>query len=211
MWFSILAIWTFVFTVKDCFCHVCVCCILSIIALHVRYYTSNSCDTKKDVSKKRNPHEHPRRLWQHESLNHFGDFTVIFLPYRFWVEFAFATDSRPFLLLFQYVRTLFEWGHPLPIWPGASLTSADLIEYTTWVKFKQAETALPWQPHYSTLRSHFRMHCDFGLDKWWKGMKSNKCVDFGRLLLKRSGWKYSRTVHILKGRQKKKCVFCYFV
>ncbi len=139
----------------------------------------------------------PEDTWLHDSFKHFGDFTVIFLPYRFWVEFAFATDSRPFLLLFQYVRTLFEWGHPLPIWPGASLTSADLIESMTWVKFKQAETALPWQPHYSTLRTHFTMHCDFGPDKWGKGMKSNKWVHFGRLLFRWSGWKYSSAVHIL--------------
>lgn len=111
-------------------------------------------------------------------------------PYRFWVRFAFATDLRPFLLLFQYVRALFEWGQPLPIRPGASLTSADLIEYTAWVKLKQAEIALPWQPHYSTLRTHFAMHFDFELDKWWKG-ESNKCTDFGRLLLKKCcGSKY---------------------
>lgn len=122
----------------------------------------------------------PEDTWLHESFKHLA---VIFLPYRFRVEFAFATDSRPFLLLFQYVRALFEWGHPLPIWPGASLTSADLIESTTWVKFKQAETALPWQPHYSTLRTHFKMHCDFGLDKWWKGMKSNKWVHFWKTTL----------------------------
>lgn len=123
----------------------------------------------------------PDAAWLQESFRRFGDFTVIFLPYRFWVQFAFATDSRPFLLLFQYVRALFEWGHPLPIWPGASLTSADLIESTTWVKLKQAETASPWQPHYSTLRAHFTMHCDFGLDKWWIRMKSNQWVHFWRL------------------------------
>lgn len=104
-------------------------------------------------------------------FEHFGDFTVIFLPYRLLVGFAFATDSRPFLLLFQYVWALFEWGQALPIWPGASLTSADLIESTTWVKLKQAETALPWQPHYSTLRSHFTMHCDFGL---WQMVKRDE-------------------------------------
>lgn len=103
---------------------------------------------------------------------------LIFLPYRSWVEFAFAAGSRPFLLLFQYVRALFEWGHPLPTWPGASSTSADLIESTTWVKFKQAETASPWQPHYSTLRTHSRMVCDSAPDKCRKGMKSNKRLYF---------------------------------
>ena len=100
-------------------------------------------------------------------------------PLRVEWSLLLQTGSRPLLLLFQYVRALFEWGHPLPIWPGASLTSADLIESTTWVKLKQAEIALPWQPHYSTLRTHFTMHCDFGLDKWWKGMKSNKWMHFG--------------------------------
>lgn len=103
---------------------------------------------------------------------------LIFLPYRSWVEFAFAAGARPFLLLFQYVRALFEWGHPLPMWPGASSTSADLIESTTWVKFKQAETASLWQPHYSTLRTHSRMDCDSAPDKCWKGMKSNKRLYF---------------------------------
>ena len=140
----------------------------------------------------------PEDTCLHEAFEHFCDFIVFFLPYRLWVEFAFATDSRPFLLLFQYVRALFEWGQPLPIRPGASLTSADLIESTTWVKLKQAETALPWQPHYSTLRTHFTMHFDFGFDKWWKGRKSNKWVHFGWLLLKCSGWKYYSTVHILR-------------
>lgn len=107
------------------------------------------------------------------------------LPYRIWVEFAFATNSGSFLLLFQYVRALFEWGQPSPIRPGAKLTSADLIESTTWVKLKQAEAPLPRQPQCSTLRTHFTMRCDFAPDKWWNEMKSNKWVHFGRLLLKR--------------------------
>ena len=117
---------------------------------------------------------------------------LIFPPYRLLVEFAFAVGSRPFLLLFQYVRALFEWGHPLPTWPGASSTSADLIESTTWVKFKQAATASPWQPHYSTLRTHSRMDCDSVPDKCWKGMKSNKRLYF---------WKdYCTSLHMFEGR-----------
>lgn len=105
---------------------------------------------------------------------------LIFLPYRLRAEFAFAPGSRPFLLLFQYVRALFEWGHPLPTWPGASSTSADLIESTTWVKFKQAETASPWQPHYSTLRTHSRMDCDSVPVNAEKGWNPISDCTFGR-------------------------------
>lgn len=157
-------------------------------------------ETKRIKKKEKTYSSTQEDTWIHKSFRHLGDFTEIFLPYRFRPKFAFATDSRPFLLLFQYVSALFEWGHPLPIWPGASLTSADLIESTTWVKFKQAETASPWQPHYSTLRTHFKMHCDFGLDKWWKGMKSNKWVHFWETTLEMLRLKI---LHILKAEPKK--------
>lgn len=162
-------------------------------------YKSNNYGSKK---KKKN---YAHVTWLHESFKHVGDFTLIFLAYRFWVCFCNGLKALPLIVsVCQRMRS------PLPIWPGASLTSADLIESTTWVKFKQAETALPWQPHYFTLRTHFTMRCDFGLDKWGKWMKSNKWVHFGRLLLKCSGWKHSKCYTYFKG-EPNKLSFCYFV